>query len=194
MLFLKMPRSIDFTLRPTQIDELEALIRSASDGHVVKRAIAIRQLHNGNSPDEIAEMLMVSANTIYEWHKRWRAEGADGLAHRPRSGRPPKADETYCNLLESALENDPADFGYSFTIWTTDRLRAHLEEQTGISLSRGRFAILMERLGYVYRRPKRDLSDKQDQEAKAEASQLIDELKKGRNSVISSFSLWTKQP
>lgn len=139
-------------------------------------------------------MLMVSANTIYEWHKRWRIEGIDGLAHRPRSGRPPKADETYCNLLEVALETEPADFGYSFTIWTTDRLRAHLEEQTGISMSRGRFAILMGRLGYVYRRPKRDLSEKQDQEAKAEASQLIEALKKGRNSVILSFSLWTKQP
>lgn len=169
-------------------------MRSATDGHVVKRAIALRQLHHGSRPDEVAEMLMVSANTIYEWHKRWRIEGIDGLAHRPRSGRPPKADETYCNLLEVALETDPADFGYSFTIWTTDRLRAHLEEQTGISISRGRFAMLMGRLGYVYRRPKRDLSEKQDQEAKAEASQLIESLKKRRNRVILSFSLWTKQP
>ncbi len=188
-----MPRTINFSLTQTQIDELEVIIRSSTDGRVIKRAIALRQLHYGNSPDEVAEMLMVSANTIYEWHKRWRAEGTTGLVHRPRSGRPPKADEAYCKLLEMALETDPADFGYSFTIWTTDRLRAHLEDQTGISLSLGRFAILMKRLGYVYRRPKRDLSEKQDQEAKAEADRLIKELKKGRNRVISSFSLWMKQ-
>ena len=39
-----------------------------------------------------------------------------------------------------------------------------------------------------------DLTTKQDQDAKQQAAQLLDELKKGRNVPIVSFSLWTKPP
>ena len=40
----------------------------------------------------------------------------------------------------------------------------------------------MERESYVYRRPKRDLTLKQDKTAKEQATELLDELKKGQNS------------
>src|SRR5690606_2448841 len=122
------------------------------------------------------------------------AEGLAGLIDRPRSGRPRKANEKYCQLLGEALEVDPESFGYTFTVWTSDRLGAHLERLTGIRLSPGRFSSLMDELGYVYRRPKRDLIAKQDQQAKQQAAELLDELKRGQKVVISSFSLWTKPP
>jgi transposase len=96
--------------------------------------------------------------------------------------------------LDEALNSDPASYGYSFTIWTTARLRQHLEQRTGIRLSQGRFVELLEREGYVFRRPKKDLQAKQDKTAKQQAADLLDELKRGQKVVISSFSLWTKQP
>jgi transposase len=93
-----------------------------------------------------------------------------GLYYRPKTGRPRKSNPEYRHLLEETLESDPASYGYHFTVWTSDRLRQHLEQQTGISLSRGRFALLMEEIGYGYRRPKRDLTTKQDQDAKQQAA------------------------
>lgn len=54
--------------------------------------------------------------------------------------------------------------------------------------------MLMEEMGCVYRRPKRDLTTKEDEDAKQQAAHLLDELKKGRNKAIVNFSLWTKQP
>jgi hypothetical protein len=41
-----------------------------------------------------------------------------------------------------AIEKEPSDFGYDFSIWNIDRLRAHLEKQTGISLSESRFRVV----------------------------------------------------
>jgi transposase len=117
-----------------------------------------------------------------------------GLSYRPKSGRPRQRNADYRRWLEESLETDPANHGYTFTVWTSDRLRQPLEQQTGISLSRGRFAILMDEMDYVYRRPKRDLTTKQDQKAKQQAADLLDELKKGRNKPIVSYSLWTKRP
>jgi transposase len=69
---------------------------------------------------------MVSLPTIYDWHRLWREKGVEGLANQPRKGRPPKADATYFQKLEEALEKEPSECGYGFTIWTTDRLRQHL--------------------------------------------------------------------
>jgi transposase len=120
--------------------------------------------------------------------------GIMGLQDQPRSGRPRKGTEEYCRLLQETLDTDPAVHGYSFTVWTAERLRDHLEQTTGIRLSIGRFTMLLEREGYVYRRPKQDLTVKQDQTAKQQATELLDELKRGRNMPTLSFSLWTKQP
>jgi transposase len=51
-------------------------------------------------------------------YHRWKAEGLKGLEHRPRSGRPAIADEVYLRVVEAALEQDPGELGYDFTLWT----------------------------------------------------------------------------
>jgi transposase len=189
-----MSRRLDFTLTDEQLAEIEEAINHSPHPEVRQRAIAIRLRHKGYKPEQVAELVAITANTIWMWHRRWREGGVAGLQDQPRSGRPRKATETYCRVLEETLNSDPSSFGYSFTVWTMERLRAHLEQKTGSRLSQTRFAMVLEREGYVYRRPKRDLTLKQNQTAKQQAAQLLDELKKGRNKGIVSFSLWTKQP
>jgi transposase len=148
----------------------------------------------GHKPEEVAEMQAVSKPTIYGWINRWWCGGIEALANRPKSGRPLKADDAYSLALKEVIEKEPSEFGYDFTIWTIDRLRAHLEKETGISLSESRFRALLQRKGYRYRRPKRDLSHLQDKAAKAEAEKILEELKKRSSETISSSSLWTKRP
>ena len=92
------------------------------------------------------------------------------------------------------LEQEPKDLGYDFVVWTVDRLRQHLEKETGIALSEPRLRALMKRKGYRYRRPKHDLGHLQDKEAKAQAAELLEVLKKRSSETISSSSLWTRQP
>jgi len=189
-----MPKLNPLQLTDEEHQQLEAIITHGEKPEAVKRAMALRLLSQGQHPAAVGAMLLVTENTIYAWRRQWQEEGLKGLYYRPKSGRPRKSNPEYCRLLEETLEIDPASYGYTFTVWTSDRLRQHLEQQTGISLSRGRFAILMEDMGYVYRRPKRDLTTKQDQNAKQQAAELLDELKKGRNRPIASYSLWMKQP
>jgi transposase len=95
--------------------------------------------------------------------------------------------------LEKALAQVPSDYGYSFAVWTLDRLVEHLECETGIRLSIGRLQVWLERLGYVYRRPKRDLRHRQDPEARAEMQRWLEEIKKTPLPERSNSSLWTKQ-
>lgn len=80
-----MAKRLDFKLTAEQLLELEQAINHATQAEVRQRAIAIRLLHLGQSPEQVAEAVMVTANTIYAWHKRWREEGLNGLRHRQRN-------------------------------------------------------------------------------------------------------------
>src|SRR5215208_541753 len=181
-----------YQLKPKELAEIEKAIRQDKRAEVRQRATVIRLLHLGHKPEAVAEQQMVSVPTIYNWHKLWRERGIEGLANKPKTGRPAKATEAYCQKLEELLEKDPVNFGYRFAIWTSDRLRTHLEKETGILLSEGRFRALLKKRGYRYRRPKHDLSHLQDKEAKKKAEELLDEMKKRASETISNSSLWTK--
>lgn len=164
---------------------------------VRQRATAIRLLHLGHSPEAVADMLAVAPSSVWNWHRRWRKGGVKGLANAAKSGRPAKADANYLRVLEQTLNAEPSALGFAFGLWTINRLRHYLAEQSGILLSYTRFRTLLAKQDYVYRQPKHDLSALQDQDAQAAAADLLDWLKKtpsNPETSPSSSSLWTKRP
>ena len=181
-------------LTTSELAEVERAIRTDKRPEVRQRAVAIRMLHLGKSPNQVAENLAVSLATVYNWRTRWQAGGLEGLANRPKSGRPGIADEAYCRKLEETLAHEPSELGYEFALWTVDRLRTHLDQETGKTMSPSRFRALLKREGYRYRRPKYDLGHLQDRQAKADAQELLEELKKGSRQTMSNSSLLTKRP
>src|SRR5574337_605584 len=181
-----------YQLKPKELAEIERAIRQEKRSEVRQRATVIRLLHLGDKVEAVAEQQMVSVPTVYNWHKLWREQGIEGLANKKKTGRPLKATEAYCQKLEGLLEKEPSEYGYRFTIWTSDRLRTHLEKETGILLSECRFRALLKKRGYRYRRPKHDLSHLQDKKAKKKAEKLWEEMKKRASETISNSSLWTK--
>ena len=181
-----------YQLKAKELAEIEKTIRQDKRPEVKQRATIIRLLHLGQKPETVAEQQMVSVPTVYNWHKLWRIQGIEGLANKARPGRKPKATDEYCVKLEEVLSKEPSEYGYRFAIWTSDRLRAHLEKETGIQLSEGRFRALLKKKGYRYRRPKQDLSHLQDKAAKKKAETLLEAMKKRASKTISNSSLWTK--
>lgn len=69
----------DFNLDQQQLVEVEKAITRSFLPLIRLRASAIRLLHLGHEPEEVAAMLMVDVNTIWAWHRRYRAEGITGL-------------------------------------------------------------------------------------------------------------------
>lgn len=186
-----MPKRHDYTLNEEELKQVREAMKDA-DARVSKRANIVHGLHLGHHPDELAQMCNVSLTSIYNYYNRFKAEGAEGLPDKARSGRPAKATEDYIKLLEETLDIEPKTQGYAFTIWTQGRLRKYLAQETGIALSRSVFQELMQRLGYRYRRPKRDLGHEQDPDLREQVKQALEELKKEPKQTKSSFSLWTK--
>lgn len=188
-----MPRTLTFHLDERQETEIVQAMQRDKRPEVRQRAMAVRLLGQGEKPKAVAETMAVSEVSIYAWWHRYQEGGIDGFANRPKGRPETQADAVYLQTLREAVEQEPAALGYDFAIWTTERLRDHLAQLTGVRLSVGYLRTLMRQLGYVYRRPKHDLTNLQDPEAKAAAQVHLDELKKRRTQVIIGSSLWTKR-
>jgi len=188
-----MPKIIDFTLTNEEVKALDRAIRSDKRTGVARRATALRMLHLGHKPPAVAEAVSVSLPSVYGWHARFKAGGVKGLGNEEKRPRKRKVTPAYLAALDETLAQEPEAYGYDFTIWTRERLRDHLEQETGIRLSLNWLAVLMQERGYVYRRPKHDVSHRQDEAAKISAQATLEELKKTSSVTISSSSLWTKR-
>jgi transposase len=189
-----MSRRIHFRLTADELAAVETAMHHAPQMAVRQRATAIRLLHLGHKPEAVAEMLAVAPSSVWNWHRRYRAEGVAGLANQPRSGRPAKADAAYVAAVALALETDPRNLGYAFSVWTINKLRLHLAKTAGILLSYSRMRALLRKHGYVHRQPKHDLNELQDEQAKAAAKDLLEWLKKSPLATTpSSSSLWMKR-
>lgn len=187
-----MPKYNNYRLTEEQRAGIEEAIRTEKRVAVARRATAISMLDRGHPVTEVEGVLGVKHACIYRWYHRFQGEGIEGLADRPKSGRPSKTSTAYWEALEVALEQDPIELDYAFSVWTVRDLAAHLEQVTGIQLSADQLRLQMKRRGYVWRRPKHDLHALQDAEARADMLALLTQLKKAPNKGTSNSSLWTK--
>ena len=183
----------NYTLNQSQLLQIQHAIKKDTRPNVQKRAQVIYSLHLGDSIKQIADRLLLTRKTIYNWHDRWLANGVDGLADKAKSGRPKKATTEYRQLLCKLIAEKPAHYGYQFAIWTNQRMRTHLARETGIQLSERAFGNLLKSEGYVYRRPKKDLSHLQEAKGIRQAKRNLNDLKKGHNQENWNLSLWTRQ-
>jgi transposase len=189
-----MPKRIDFTLTKDELSAVQRAIKRDKRSKVRQRALVVRMLAEGHRPEQVADLLSVTVQSIYGWWHRWEAGGIEGLANKPYEPRKRKADEKYLQALDEVLSKEPEAYGYNFAIWTRERLRDHLTEVTGVEMSVGWLGEVMKARGYVFRRPKHELTHLQDAAEKEAAKGLLEMFKKKSSQTISSSSLWTKRP
>jgi transposase len=108
-----------------------------------------------------------SERTVRRWLGQSVRQGLDALADAPRSGRPARATPAALQALETAVETPPATLGMAFDVWTSARLAAYLEQQTGVRLSAAWVRAVLHQRGWVCGRPKHTLTHLQNATAVA---------------------------
>jgi len=156
---------------------LDRLLRGDTPARVLRRAQMVHLSSQGFKCGQIAEMLSVSGPTVTQAIHRFNAEGLDGLADRPRPGRPPRARDRYIRLLKDVVQTSPRELGYPFTCWSLARLREHLLRKTGVLLSPPYLSRLMKKHGIVYRRPRHVMAHLRDPADYDEKKALLEFLK-----------------
>jgi len=172
-----------FVRQLTKAEErkLAQLVGSHQDAGIVRRAQIIRLSHEGYTSRQIAKLWNVHPFTVLRTIKAFNAEGLGSLAHKPRPGRPPKANQRYVALLKKLVMTSPRDLGYPFSSWTLDRLREHLARETGVILHRSYLSQLMAKHRIVYRRPKHVMAHLRNPKDYNEKKALLNFLKNAQS-------------
>ena len=107
-----------------------------------------------------------SLNSGACWVKRFNEDGIQGLADKPKSGKPRiHSDEVRGQLIDLALQK-PRSLGYPFELWTLIRLQTAFKERTGIYLSDSTIWVWLKEEGLNWKRQQswfREV-EKQDEE------------------------------
>lgn len=171
-------------------EQLHHLTRTDPDPRVRHRAQALLLVGQGQSVSAVARLFATAGHCVRTWRERFLAEGRAGLLDRPRRGRPPKLDADALAFLSQALDQSPQDYGLLVTVWSIRDLQALLQRERGIQVSVYTLHRVVHTLGYRYRRPRHDLRHRQDAEAVAAATQVLDWLEK-KALLTPSDSIWS---
>jgi transposase len=150
------------SLNDRQRGELEDLAVHTALAKERCRAQALLWLAEGADVAEVAELLLVSRQTVYNWVRRFRARAGSGLRagllDATRPGRPRAAGGAIDGLVAAVIDGDPRRHGYRATAWTAPLLRCHLRDHHGIVVSDRTVSRAIDRLGIRWKRPRHDLA------------------------------------
>jgi len=153
------------SLTEREARELESLLRLPFCREC-RRAQALLWLAQGVPAEQIAQLLDVSRQTVYNWATRFhQRDGLDlfaRLADAPRSGRPPTGQGVIDPLLAAVFDQDPRKLGFHATVWTAPLLCQYLRKDHGIDVSRKTVSRAIDRLDLHWKRPRHQLALRPD--------------------------------
>jgi transposase len=139
-------------LTDEQRQTLEQLRRNAM-GRVAQRAHMVLLNARGYRVAELATIFAVGEDVVRGWLHRYAQEGADGLADRPRPGRPPR-DPLAQRIVDAQASQAPPTRGLAQSCWTAGLLAAYLLSTFGLRLSPRRVRAHLRTTGWRWARPR----------------------------------------
>jgi transposase len=141
-----------FALSAEQETWLHRKLKRPGTAQIYRRATAILAVHNGRSPHEVAAVLGVTRQTVYNWLGCCDPNRPDlFLDDAPRAGRPGIGVGALDLLLKRALQLSPGEFGYECPRWTSALLRQHVVKSQGPDVSGETIRRRVRRLGFFWR-------------------------------------------
>jgi transposase len=156
-----------FRLDSSQRSGLRRELKAASDARFYRRLLALLELDRGRSAAEVAQMLGVTRQSVYNWKSAYMSDpDPSALIDEDRSGRPPIVGDEVGHLLRGFLARSPQDYGRPHTSWTIPLLQGALERWTGSWYSDDTIRRCLRDLGYEWKRPRYVLAPDPEREKK----------------------------
>jgi putative transposase len=142
-------------LTSRQRQRLQRQLTEARDVRLYRRTLAVLEFDRGRSVADIALMLGVTRQSVYNWVEAYSYDhDPTALDDADRQGRPRVLDEQEDDWLQSLLDTSPQDLGLPNVGWTVPLVRAALEDNAGRRISCRTIRRALGRLGYVWKRPR----------------------------------------
>ena len=119
-------------LTASQRRKFRRLLHDTADTRLYRRLMAILEVDQGTPVSELARLLNVSAQSIYNWVDRFLHQGGESaLVDRYGIGRPSLWTEEHVALLRTLLESSPNRWDYFANDWTVLLLQEQLLHFSG---------------------------------------------------------------
>ena len=143
-----------FRLTPRQRHRLRALMKTASDARMYRRALALLERDRGTPVEQVAAMLGLHRSTISAWCRRYQQQQhPQALVDRPGRGRRRLLTPACLRVVRQALRHKPDQLGYTATEWTVPLLPEHLHRMTQVRISDDTLRRPLHRMRYRFKRP-----------------------------------------
>jgi transposase len=118
------------------------------------RLQAAQMFEQDIDPVQVAKLLRVSAKSVYQWRRAWRAGGDAALASAGPGGYACKLDDGQLARLRSALDAGPAAYGWQEDQrWTLARVAALIAQLFHVSYTLRGVSYLLHRIGFSWQVP-----------------------------------------
>jgi transposase len=138
-------------------EELKDLFRNESSAKQARRYLAILQAYRTNyypNCRKIAELLVVSRETVYRWIKAWNKEGVKGIQIKKQPGRPTKLSQREKEHLFEIVLRPPREMGFSFSTWTLKAISEYILQEFGKEMSVSGISRMLARNDIVQIKPR----------------------------------------
>lgn len=164
LLSMRMPIILDILSRQT----LNQMYKKHPKSQVRKRAQALLLKDKGFHVDTISEVLFQGSSTIYRWFKHWNKEGLAGLYDLPGRGRPRILAIEDRQKLEELIQQEPRKL---------DAHQCSFKKNQGKSVIKRTLKRALRSLGYTWKRMRKWLGNKRDEDDFRAAHQELASLK-----------------
>ena len=152
--------------------ELQGLKDHGETPRSRQRAHAILLSDSGRSVNEIASIFGVTRLTVCAWFARWEQLGINGLADAERSGAPPKLSKTETKKVLKLIKTHPH---------SPKQVLHEIPKVIGKTISGATLRRIARKAGLRWKRARKSLKSKRDEEDFRQAHEEIDELIESHN-------------
>lgn len=146
---------------------LERQLEQTRDARLYRRTLALLAFAPGQSAADIASLLRVTRQSIYNWVDTYTHSGQPAaLADENRQGRPRRLGDNEEAFLRTLLAASPQELDYPDGSWTVPLLQEVLYLGTGRWFAERTVRRALERLDYVRKRPRYVLAPDPEREKK----------------------------
>lgn len=146
-----MTHTIEKMPRPVR-RRLKRVMQKSNDIRYARRAQALLLLYNGDSVSEIARIMGAGRSAIQYWRGRYEAWGETGLVPEPAGQKPTTVSEEVGAYLLTLIEENPNDYGYLRSRWTSEMLAEQVTAGLGIDIHASTVRRLLPELGVRWNR------------------------------------------
>ncbi len=156
-------------LNNSQIQSLKNLHKNNQSARVRMRAHSILLNSKLFTVNEIAKIYSVHRDSVTSWINSWEESGVEGLFEKPRSGAPLKLTESEIEIVKDIIKNNSQ---------SPKIILAKISEEIGKTICMSTLKRIIKKCKLRWKRLRKSLKNKRDQNEFEKAQEEIKELKK----------------